>query len=403
MHITRTVSLRHGSASILVFALSLFLVSCKQENVATNPSSINPNDQTPVNSSIPKSLAPLVDPADNPTTAAKVELGRHLFYDKEMSVDHSTSCASCHDVSSGFSDSRALATSMGFDGQMGNRNAPSLANVAYNTSFTWDGRFGTLEKHAPGPIFNSVEMGNNFSQSAFDSIPSGYNSKPGNNDTNFLFKRLNGEPKALRKDINGKTYDDLRKAAWGPGADRFTLDMIAKSIAAFERTFISTRSDFDKYNNGDKEVLKYNASAIHGFQLFTDTKGANCVSCHSGYNFTDQSYHDNGIGINQQGDEGRFAITKLKSDVGKFKTPSLRNVALSAPYMHDGRYKTLEMVIRDNYLKGGKHNTANKDANIKPLTLSDEDIADLVAFLNTLTDYSFTADKAGRYANPWGN
>jgi cytochrome c peroxidase len=420
MNINRIPSLRFCGAVVFVIALNFLLISCKQDNAASNPAVAAPNNPTPVNNSIPKTPGVVVDPPDNPSTAAKIELGRHLFFDKQMSVDGSTSCGSCHQPQHGFSD--IFPTSMGMDQQHGNRNAPALANVAYNTAFTWDGRFKTLEAHAPGPIFNSLEMGNNFTNDASkqDSVPSGYNSAPGNNDTNFLFRRLLGSgdsATSFRKDIHGVSYHDLLSQAWGLVTIKtstdggktftsktgifFTMDIIAKSIAAFERTFISTQSDFDKYNNGDQTVFKFNPEALHGFQLFTDVNGANCVSCHSGYSFTDQQFHDNGIGINQQGDKGRFGITNLQSDVGKFKTPSLRNVALTAPYMHDGRFATLDEVLR-NYNTGGTH-SVNQDSKVKALNLSDQDVADIIEFLKTLTDNNFVSQGTGKFANPWGN
>lgn len=414
MYINYVPSLRRNGAVVLVVAFAFLLASCKQDAPGTAPVSITPDNPTPVNISIPKAPTAIVFPVDNPQTDAKVELGRHLFFDKQMSVDGSTSCGSCHQVQHGFSD--VFPTSMGMQGQHGTRNAPALANIAYNTAFTWDGRFESLEKHAPGPIFNSLEMGNNFTNDprAQDSVPSGYNSKPGSNDTLFLFKRLGGDPSLTqRKDVNGNSYYDLINKAWGPvevttdGGNTwntkvtFTLDIIAKSIAAYERTFISTQSDFDKFNNGDQSIYKYNPEALHGLKLFTDVNGANCVSCHSGYNFTDQQYHDNGIGINQQGDKGRFTVTKNQSDVGKFKTPSLRNVALTAPYMHDGHFTSLELVLK-NYNSGGVH-SANQDVKIKSLNLSDQDMADIIEFLKTLTDNNFVTDRGNKFGNPWGN
>lgn len=399
MYIHRIPFLRLISASVFVVMAAMFLTSCKESTATTDPSSPPSDDPVPVNTSIPKSPGAFLDPADNPSSAAKVELGRHLFYDKQMSVDGQTSCASCHDVASGFSDSRGLKTSMGFNSQMGTRNAPALANVAYNTVFTWDGRFPSLEKHAPGPIFNSLEMGNNFSRTfSNDTVSSGYNSKPGNNDTNFLFKRLNGDP-SIRKDMNNKTYDQLRIAAW-PNSQKLTMDIIAKSIAAFERTFISTQSDFDKYNNGDKQIFKYNPWAIQGFKLFTDPNGANCVSCHSGYNFTDQEFHNNGIGQSSD-DKGHSAISKIPADDYTFKTPSLRNVALSGPYMHNGSFASLDQVLR-NYNQGGKPGT-NHDQRIKPLNLSEQDMSNIIEFLRTLTDNNFVGDKSGKFSNPWQN
>ncbi len=387
-------SLRHGGVLVSALTLMVFLASCSKQEM-TSPAAVTTPVPTPVSTNIPKTPATIVVPDDNPMTAAKIELGRHLFFDKNLSVDNSTSCGSCHQVANGFSD--IFPTSRGMQGQHGTRNAPALANIAYNTAFTWDGRFKSLEEHAPGPIFNSVEMGNNFSTTPQDTVPSGYNSGPGPNDTNFLFKRLNNRPESIQH----KTYADLFIAAWGDS--KISMDRIAKSIATFERTFISTQSTFDAFNNGDQTAYKYNPEALRGLQLFTDVNGANCVSCHSGYNFTDQKFHDNGIGINQTGDKGRGDIvTNDPTLVGKFKTPSLRNVALTAPYMHDGRFATLDQVLA-SYNKGGVHPTSNTDPQIKPLNLSDQDIANIIEFLKTLTDNNFVADKAGKFTNPWDN
>ncbi len=407
MKIYRNPILRLGSAVILALALTSLLASCKQDTSALDPGTNQPG--TPIATTIPKSPDAIVEPADNPSTPAKIELGRHLFFDKVLSVDASTSCGSCHNIGAGLADKRGLATSMGFEHEMGTRNAPALANIAFNTSFTWDGKFKSLEAHAQGPIFNSLEMGNNFTNNpaSLDSIATGYNSKPGGNDTLFLFKRLDVRP----GDLQGVTYKTLKQQAWN-GAP-WSMDLIAKSIAAYERTFISTQSTFDKYNNGDASVLRNNPNAIRGLQLFTDVNGANCVSCHSGYNFTDQLFHDNGIGgvgVNNHADEknvdkGRSSFTKNSADDYQFKTPTLRNVALSAPYMHNGRFATLEQVVK-NYRDGGKNTTPYQDpriTKIKSLNLSDQDVSDIVEFLRTLTDNSFVMDKPGKFSNPWGD
>jgi cytochrome c peroxidase len=384
----RLSSLRRFFAGVSVFLFAFVVASCAKQDAMVDPG-ISPNTI----GSIPKSPGTIIVPADNPMTAAKIDLGRHLFFDKSLSVDGTTSCSSCHDPSIGFADLRGMATSMGFSQRMGTRNAPTLTNVAYNAVFTWDGRFKSLEEHAPGPIFNQLEMGNNFSTSQQDTVPSGYNSGPGPFDTLFLFKRLNGKG----NDIAGIDYPQLFTAAWG--SSQISLDRIAKSIATFERTFVSTNSTFDRFNNGDQSAYKYNPKALHGFQLFTDTKAANCVSCHSGYNFTDQQFHNNGIGIGADRDSGRMNITKKTDDVYMFKTPSLRNVALTAPYMHDGRFKTLQDVL-NNYNQGGNHsNMTNVDLKIHPLNFSQEDISDIIAFLETLNDEKFTVNPA--YTNPW--
>lgn len=394
MNIYHNPFLRLLSAAVI--AASMSLSGCKTESVTDNPTTINPNDPAPISTLIPKTPGTISIPKDNQMTAEKIELGRHLFFEKTLSVDNSTSCASCHSPSVGLSDPIGLATSMGFGRRMGTRNAPALANVGYLTSITWDGKFNTLEEHALAPIFNNIEMGNNFSSTGVDPISTGYyHSDPGQNDTNFLFKRLNQKPVAPG---SGKKYSDLFFAAWG-SAD-ISLDRIAKSIAAYERTFVSTSSKFDRYNNGDKEVFKYNPQAIHGLQLFTDVNGANCISCHSGYNFSDQQFHNNGlIASGQRIDSGRSGISRNRADAFKFRTPSLRNVAISGPYMHDGRLKNLDAVMA--FYNSGGGTGANKDSKLKPLNLSDQDVADIIAFLNTLTDQKFTTNSL--FTDPWGN
>jgi cytochrome c peroxidase len=374
----------------------LMLAGCSKQSINEPVTATSPSGAL-----IPKSPGTIIVPADNPMTAAKIDLGRHLFFDKQLSVDGSTSCATCHDPSGGFSDIRILngsmaSTSMGFSNRMGTRNAPSLANIAYNSIFTWDGRFKSLEAHAQGPIFNSLEMGNNFSNgrdAAADTVSSGYHSDPGGNDTLFLFKRLNNQT-----DMAGKTMPQLFTAAYGSGS--ITMWKIANAIACFERTFISTQSTFDRFNNGDESAYKYNPQALHGYELFTDTKKANCISCHSGYNFTDQQFHNNGIGAGVVHDSGRMNITKNSADLFKFKTPSLRNVAVSAPYMHDGRFATLEKVLGNYNVGGTDSHSANLDSKIQPLNLSKDDIADIIAFLTTLNDDKFTVNP--QFTNPWG-
>jgi len=415
----------------LSFMTATLLVSCSKQD--TINSTNGPGGTQPIISPIPKTPPAITYPADNTPLdlAAEVDLGRHLFYDKQLSVDGSTSCASCHQVQNGFAD--VLPVSIGFQKQLGKRNAPGLTNVAYNSSFTWDGKFPSLEKHAPGPMFNSLEMGNNFingidSTRVGDTVGNGYNSKPGNNDTLFLFGRLDGNPKmrsaivdqnSPRKDLQNNNYYTLLKKAWGPvtiqattnggratttmSAVAFTMDIIAKSIAAFERTFISNSSPFDRYNSGDLTAM--NANAIRGYQLFIDPGKANCISCHSGYNFTDQQYHNNGSVIPMSTDIGRAGITKQDTDKYKFKTPTLRNVSLTKPYLHDGRIDGQNATaalfsLLSNYNTGGLH-SQNQDPRIKPLSLSDQDLSDIVEFLKELQDGNFT--NATSLSNPWAN
>lgn len=395
-------------SSIVGIACAMTLSGCKTESVNDNPTAIKTEDPAPISTQIPKTPGMMIVPADNPMSDAKVELGRHLFFDKAMSVDNSTSCSSCHSPSVGLCDPTGLATSLGFGARVGTRNAPALANIGYFTSITWDGKFNTLEEHALAPIFNNIEMGNNFSSTGVDPISTGYyHSDPGSNDTLFLFGRIDGKKSRIhdvdqyskKTDLSGKNYYTLLHDAWN--TTTLSMEIIAKSLAAYERTFISTGSKFDRYNNGDKEVLKYNPQAVHGLQLFMDVNGANCIGCHSGYNFTDQQFHNNGlVPAGQRIDSGRIGISKNSADLFKFRTPSLRNVALSAPYMHDGRLKSLDAVMAF-YKNGGDQNAQNKDLKIKPLTLSDQDVADIIEFLKTLTDQKFTTEKT--FIDPWGN
>ncbi len=381
--------------SVVVLSLlsgMLFLSSCKSSDDASSTTDAPPTTNLP--SPIPKTpdVSAVVIPADNPMSPAKVELGRHLFYDGRLgvptgkrtdgnsfSVTSSISCASCHDPSRAFADNKAFSS--GFVNQHGTRNAPTLTNVSYNTFFTWSGKFATLEKHAPGPMFSALEMGNNFSLDEKDTTGQGYGSEPGTNDTMFLFRRLRSEPK----------YAELFTNAWGDTT--FTLDRIAKSIACFERTLLSHSSTFDDYNSGNQHAISN--SAKRGFQLFIDPAKANCIACHSGFNFTNNEFRNNGIAAGET-DMGRSEVTKKEADNYLFKVPSLRNVALTAPYMHDGRFSTLEEVLA--HYNGGAMSTGH-DAAIKPLHLGKQDISDIIEFLKTLTDHSFTSDPA--FSNPW--
>jgi cytochrome c peroxidase len=409
------VSLRSFCAIVSVFLFAGLLGGCTKESsapVATTVPVVGPGN-TPIVSPIPKSQGTFIVPANNPMTAAKIELGKHFFFDRAMSVDASVSCGTCHSPSIGFADPRGFSTSVGFLDRQGTRNSPALANVAYFKEITWDGKFTTLEDHALAPIFNNIEMANNFSASGTSPIETGYyHSDPGANDTLFLFGRLDGlntgrthaaDPNSKKRDLNGKTYYQLMMDAWGTAT--YSLDMIQKSIACFERTFISSQTTFDMYNNGQTEVYKYNPEALHGFQLFIDTQKTNCIGCHSGYNFTDQEFHNNGLAIeqtfNNKFDSGRVGISKQYADAFKFRTPSLRNVALTGPYMHDGRFKTLDDVLAF-YKRGGDKNAPNKDAKLQSsLNLNDQDISDIIEFLKTLSDPKFTANPA--FLSPWAN
>ncbi len=381
------------SRNVLVLALALsagLLSSCKKDDVATvDPPVIKPPTTQPLGT-IPTDLPVMFVPGDNPVTTDRVELGRHLFYDENMAVPSKSpndglvgvSCGSCHDAGRGFSDKDAFST--GFQHKTGTRNAPGLTNVAYNTFFTWDGKFKTLEAHVPAPMFSPVEMGNNFANNPRDTAPSGYGWEHGGNDTTLLFDRIIQAHKAEYTSMLVNAYGDAK----------FSLDRIVKAIASFERTFISTESPFDAFNKGDKTAIS--ASAQRGFDLFRDSAKGNCISCHSGYNFTDGQFHNNGLVPTDQ-DQGLFKVSKKPEDRFKFKVPTLRNVALSAPYMHDGRFTKLEQVIA-HYNSGGSSATVH-DKNVRKLNLSDQDIQDIAAFLNTLTDSKFASNS--NFSNPW--
>lgn len=389
-----------GLAALLGTALCF---SACNKDIAGDPTAISSAQQSDdIVSPIPTSPGAIVIPASNQMSASKVELGRMLFFDPNISIPvfmkdsgggSKISCASCHLATAAFSDTRAI--SPGIQGKMGTRNAPTLINVAYNTSFTWDGKFKSLEEHAPGPMFSPVEMGNNFSKDPRDTSHSGYQSDPGQNDTLLLFKRL--------MDANGTKYTVMLQNAYGD--IKFSLDRIAKAIACFERTIVSTGSPFDSYNQylhnqgGSKNAIS--ESAKRGFKLFIDANGANCVSCHSGYNFTDGGFHNNGLDqsvtANPKDDIGYGAVTKMTSDNYKYKVPTLRNVAITGPYMHDGRFTTLEQVLA-HYKKGGSH-SPNQDPKIHQLNLSDQDVNDLIAFLHSLSDGS-VALASGQMATP---
>lgn len=282
-------------------------------------------------------------PPDNPLTFEKIQLGRQLYFDGRLSADGTVSCATCHAPDKGFSDGRP--TSKGIKGQVGGRNAPVTFNRLFSQEQFWDGRAASLEEQALGPVRNPIEMGNT----------------------------LEGMVATLSA-IKG--YREQFKQAFGTGV---TADGVAKAIAAFERSLVCGNSAFDRYEDGDDAALS--ESEQQGLQLFREK--ANCVRCHTGFAFTDERYHNIGVGFDKSTpDLGRYKITKKESDKGAFKTPTLRNIAASAPYMHDGGAKTLEDVI-EFYDKGGIKNP-NLSNEIKPLNLTAKDKADLAAFLKSL-------------------
>jgi cytochrome c peroxidase len=297
---------------------------------------------------LPGELGALPDvpvPADNPQTPAKVELGKRLFFDVRLSLDRKTSCATCHDPQKAFGD--GLTRSKGFNEVPLRRNSPTILNAAYNTAQFWDGRVATLDEQCKVPLMNADEM---------NMI-----------DEQHLIVRLTSVPGYVRE----------FQSVYGIGP---SLDGVAKAIAAFERTLVTPHSRFDQYALGDKSALT--GQEKRGLILFFGK--AACSECHKGVNFTDNQYYN--LGVKPSGDKpdwGRFEVTKNPDDKGAFKTPGLRNVALTAPYMHDGSTATLEEVV-DFYDRGGGDDP-RKSKLIYKLDLSAQEKADLVAFLKTLT------------------
>lgn len=318
-----------------------------------------PPAATPVGEMIeiapPLGLPNVPIPVDNPPTSETISLGRRLFYDPALSVDDTVSCSSCHHPDFGFSDGQA--TSTGVRDQVGGRNAPTVINSAYSTTQFWDGRSPNLEDQAEGPVQNPIEMAHT----------------------------LEGVEKKLRVDVS---YQTAFNEAYG--SKDVTYERIGKAIASFERTVLSGNSPFDRYFYG-KDRSALNASARRGLKIFRDPKKGNCAACHTIEAefalFTDNKFHNLGVGAEFDGtykDAGRFEVSKDKVDTGAFKTPTLRNIAQTAPYMHDGHLKTIKDVV-DFYVGGGNSNE-HLDTEIRSLDfLTGQDRADLVAFLESLT------------------
>ena len=292
----------------------------------------------------PLGLPPLQWPRDNPYSAAKVELGRDLYFDKRLSADDSVSCASCHAPQHAFTDGSPVST--GIRSQKGGRSAPTVINRAYSLAQFWDGRAGTLEQ-AKGPMANPIEMGN-----THEGVVSKIQSIAG--------------------------YRPLFAKAFG--SEEINIDRVAQAIACFERTVLSGNAPYDRYKAGQKSAMS--AAQVHGMKVFFEK--AQCDRCHEGSNFTLNAYANLGVGTDKPDpDVGRFAVTKDQRDWGVFKTPTLREIEHTAPYMHDGSLKTLDDVV-EFYNKGGIPNR-NLDANIKPLKLSEQEKKDLVSFLKALS------------------
>jgi cytochrome c peroxidase len=342
----RRLSLVLGLAGVLgVFGLA---TACSSKPAAPPWEAANPIVPLPKPPlGITSSFADLKEPP----TPARVRLGRWLYFDKRLSSDGTISCASCHDPADGFSLRTAVAT--GVRGQKGTRKPPNFENEAWTLYpyFFWDGRASSFEDQALGPIANPIEMGNTH--------------------------------QAMVRNIAAiKGYVPYFQQAFG--SPEVTQTRVVRAIGDFERTVMSGNSPYDRWR------LRHDDSAVsaavkRGYDLFFDKAG--CGQCHLGQNFTDNRFHNVGIGWDPATktfkDEGRFAISHQDADHGAFKTPTLRDVTLHPPYMHDGSVATLRDVV-ERYNKGGDPNPY-LDPKIRPLHLSDQDVDDLVALMQALT------------------
>jgi cytochrome c peroxidase len=297
--------------------------------------------------SSPAGFPELKTPEDNLPTAARIALGRSLFYDERLSDTGEIACASCHLQENAFADPNPIST--GVHGREGTRNAPGLANLAWGKAFFWDGSAPTLEEQATKPIENPLEMDAALSD---------------------VVARLGEDAELVQR----------FERAYGTGPDE---DNLPRALASFVRSLISGNSRYDAFTGGDADALS--EAEKRGEALFNGERGE-CFHCHVGYNLTSQGYRNNGSTADDP-DVGREAITGKAIDLGKFKTPSLRNVAVTGPYMHDGSLATLRDVI-EHYSAGGRGHP-NTDPIILPLELTEDEKADLEAFLRALTDEEF--------------
>ncbi len=354
---------------LLCFILTGILFSCSKSNSSDENSGYS---ATPATLQIPQLfqqlLPPPTIPSNNPLTEEGIALGRKLFYDPILSGDGSQSCASCHLQANGFTDPRQF--SIGIDGSVGNRNAMPIFNIVWsvNQQFFWDGRAHSVEDQALGPVENPIEMKNTWQQ-------------------------------AVSSLQNHSQYPDLFNQAFG--TPTITKDLVVKAIAQFERTLISGDAPFDRYLLGDTNAVS--ASVINGFNIFMDPERGDCFHCHGSDTnplWTDNIFHNNGLDETFT-DKGLGDVTGDPLDFGKFKSPSLRNLAYTAPYMHDGRFATLDQVI-DHYSEGLVYSET-----IDPLMkfvaaggihLTPQEKQDLKAFLLSLSEESFTTNPA--FQNP---
>ncbi len=322
----------------LILAILIYGTGCERD----------PMSRAAIKSDIPDHFPEIIYPDDNAYSVARFELGKSLFYNPVLSRDSTLSCGSCHKLHLAFGDN--TTTSPGVEGRNGSRNSPSLANVAYLPYFTREGGVPTLEMQVLVPFQEHNE---------------------------FDFNIVDAAERLMQND----EYVSMSMKAYNRLPDAF---VITRALACFERELISGESRYDQYVfGGDKSVMT--RDEIAGMNLFFSDK-TNCSTCHSGFNFTDNSFANNGL-YAENADVGRMRLTGKQSDMGLFKVPTLRNISVTAPYMHDGSFNSLRQVV-EHYNSGGNSHL-NKDNNVKSLGLAKREIEALLAFLNTLTDDNF--------------
>ena len=350
------------------FVLGLVVWTTVMMSLLTSTSTAAPfcnDDEVPVipRDELPKKLSikkiPLgfsklpTSPADNPTTIEKAQLGRRLFFDPVLSTNGTVSCASCHQPNHAFASPSAV--SIGIDSQKGTRNAPTILNRGYGKQFSWDGRDATLEAQALGVLQSKTELGG---------------------DTDTVIANIKKDAQYVADfaavfSKSGKQTDD----------QFVTLDNVTKAIACFERTLTAGKSRVDRFRNDEYNALS--REARQGLWIFESRGG--CWKCHNGSNFADDEFHNTGVGFGKKNrDLGRAEATENAQHNFQFKTPTLRDIEHTAPYMHDGSVKTLKEVI-EFYNKGGAPDDPAIDEDMEPLNLTEEEVGFLVEFLKAMS------------------
>lgn len=355
---------------LAVVLICLCLFSCKDDKIP---------EAKPYAFNIPSGYPQPLQPSNNITTEEGVELGRRLFYDKRLSGNNAMSCGTCHLQAFAFAEQSQFST--GINGQQGHRNSMSLVNLAFNQNqhFFWDGRAKTLEKQVFDPVRNPLEMAS---------------------DWNMVAQKIKSEP----------IYPPMFEKAFG--STQIDSTRISNAIAQFLRTIVSFNSRFDKWAKGEGQLT---AQELNGLNLIQSQTKGDCFHCHnsadklfSRYGHTNNGLDPQSAWSNPNFDFGLYHVTGNNSDKAKFKVPTLRNVMLTAPYMHDGRFATMEDVLINHYLTGGQVSETidplmEYSPQIMPnnpgLNLTPQDIQDIIAFLHTLTDTDLTTNP--KFSDPW--